>query len=814
MRRHLDYWRAGYKRNILPIIPPDAETDIKGKGKAPGYRDADSIWHGYLGWQKDKAVSRKKATRWQDMGASVGLKCGMEGMTGLDADITDDLLAAAVDDAMTKAFGTLMTRRVDHPKHVKFLKAFQLVDSITAEPIEDFPNFDYAFTQPNGEIGKIQLISRGRQFVADGLHATRRREYVWDIHPTEEPLPLVTREDLQAFLEAVPNLLRGLGCDPLSNRSTSGVKHGRFPTHMPVEEVRHLLSMIPNDDAFDYDTYVKMGFAVFGATGGSVEGQEAFTEWAGQKTFDDPTNPPERLWDTIDPENAHAGGCELRGFAQERDPQRLAREDFGKLDVDPDKDMLEDLMEVGRGVADDIIKGSWYWTAGPKPVFYHVRNMLPLTKDAFNDENSRHLRFVRKFYKMASKSQLVSKYFFEHSPNLTHVADVEPDKDRVFVRGNGEKVLNVWTPYTIWQGDIDPQVIETYYTHCVNVLGSKEAADLWIKWNAFCLQYPSIKMGWHFLVLSKSGFGKDMMLGPIVAAHGKNTEAINTGLLKKEFNTYLYKRLVTCSEMEAVSRDKDIYTKLKSFTSSQGERIPIEGKNANSVMIRNITSFVLFSNEAVPLHISAGERRFYVIDRLDTDPQPQTYFDRIGPMFDLTINPNNVGMIGAYLHRYPLSQEDKLIMRRDAPHSKDKERLIEEGAPDHIKHLKEIREEVSNGSTRFRPYATAEEMQKWLKEHFSYVTKTPGWRDLWDVGMRPVNPKKDNPKQASVLRVDKGTAKLWRVADTWRDAKDNFVNLENLPPAAAVRLYKQGRMGVPIFGAPDIDDADEDIPAN
>src|SRR5262245_48485211 len=78
-----DWHAAGFGRELLPIIPIDAEiaggSDVidANRGKVPGIRKADGKWVGLGGKWSDELFPKAKThlMPWEKMGAGVGSQC-------------------------------------------------------------------------------------------------------------------------------------------------------------------------------------------------------------------------------------------------------------------------------------------------------------------------------------------------------------------------------------------------------------------------------------------------------------------------------------------------------------------------------------------------------------------------------------------------------------------------------------------------------------------------------------------------------------------------------------------------------------------
>ena len=184
----------GYTR-LVPIVPPDAELSPTSslakragagkdpRGKAVGVRGGNGLWFSY-DWVSYECDDRD-LDRWAAMGAGVGIKTGAmpDGtwLIGVDADTLDLQLAADVDQHLFLTLGCACPTRVGRAP-----KALYVVRVSGPLP---YTRIDFG---PETPPERVELLSEGRQFVAEGIHPGTRRPYEWVV-------PLVPYADLPVF---------------------------------------------------------------------------------------------------------------------------------------------------------------------------------------------------------------------------------------------------------------------------------------------------------------------------------------------------------------------------------------------------------------------------------------------------------------------------------------------------------------------------------------------------------------------------------------------------------------------------------------
>ena len=191
----------GFAR-LVPIIPPGAPISersniarrlTKGddpRGKVPGVKLASGEWCGF-DWTAHDPDDRDLA-RWRDMQAGVGVKTG-EHLHGIDADTLRPELAEIIDAAAQKHFGLLPKRVGQKPKALYPIRCD-----------EELPYLKIEFGEPNekGQRERVEILGRGKQFVAHGVHPKTRDLYSWPrkLVPLEQ-LPSFPASAFRAFLD-------------------------------------------------------------------------------------------------------------------------------------------------------------------------------------------------------------------------------------------------------------------------------------------------------------------------------------------------------------------------------------------------------------------------------------------------------------------------------------------------------------------------------------------------------------------------------------------------------------------------------------
>lgn len=773
-KRHVDYVRD-YAKNLVPVIPhdatlsPNSTIDPGNRGKVPGQRKNDGTWYG--GWKDLGDATMALAKKWDEWGAFIGNRTGLAGVIALDVDLT---VREDVEAVLALAYGlfgkNLAVRRVDHPAHTKLLICLRLEGPMPA-------SFNLDVVQSDGTHGQIQFLGPGRYFNMHGVHPKRLRPYIWENDPADVPLVPVSLAEFEAFWTAIEQDFEVIHRPRL--HALNQVQ--REPERCTPEEMEALVELLPNDETFaDYNDFVTIGAAMYGASAGADWGRVQWLAWCDQ--VDQPQDrKPEIFWDLM--QQARIGADVLRMLANARQPLEMARRDFADP---PIEEVAPELVEQAEADAEARLAFLDDWCLVGGAEFYLVSHPdRPMSSAAFGLVNAAGEKVLRRALG-GDKRLSLARLFARRSQNLVNDIVHEPGKPR-FIERRGQRYLNLWSPPPRpHQGQpIDLKVIDFYRDLVEFVLGSPEETELWFKWHAWLLQNPDKAPGWHWIVQTGQGRGKDFILRPIGLAHGDDYTPINPKDLSAPYNDYAEKHLISASEMKERGRD-DGYTMLKAITSG-APQIPIRIPYRKRYLAANVAAFVVFSNEEHPLKIDHDDRRLHVVSNFSEERRPPEYYARA-----LGLLNEHWAMIGEHLLTLPLTDADVDLLTGNAPKSDAKVEMAEQVAERAI--LDIIGEiESDKPPPNYLPVATTGDVFDWLKHEHLRPHELPSRLELptllYRLGARPLNPNRANPKRAEPIQG----ARLWRLAKTWVEQGQSW-DLESVTPARLAKLYHDRAM--------------------
>jgi hypothetical protein len=307
-----------------PVLPSIAEVEaIRSELVDGGYRPVE-----ILNWNADHKDAGKAPIRssWQhgpDIGPALhgalntGILC--TGLRAIDIDIDNPTIGHAVRRLAMDMLGEAPMRYRDNSPRVLFLYR-----AAEGEPGKR--------TVASKAFGKVEVLGRGQQFVAYGIHHTGAALQWMPEGPrtwTADALPAVTEDQITEFLEKAGEII---GAD---KPSTNSGNRERSPLGQlgPVFDVVGALAAIPNGGAADWEWWNKIGLATWGATDGSEMGRCAWHEWSARHpAYDEAAT--EARWQHYRTSPPGAGAGTLYAIAREhgwkRDRPKGEREEEGR----------------------------------------------------------------------------------------------------------------------------------------------------------------------------------------------------------------------------------------------------------------------------------------------------------------------------------------------------------------------------------------------------------------------------------------------------------------------------------------------------
>lgn len=291
-------WDAGFRP--LAVFNHD-HADPKLAGKAPLGRD----------WGVRARQDPPECLLFPPVSHALNTGILCDGLRAIDIDVDDPEVASRCRSIVVHRFGEAPIRmRGNSPRCLILYRAAD------GEPGK---------ISIAGELGKIEVLGKGQQFVAFGKHPTGVDLTWFPDPPGEETLDNLQPVDEQSVFDALTALAPIIKA-PLPTR-TNGNDHQAGEPEADSLRVAAALHAIPNNAPANWEFWNKIGMAVWRATGGSEFGWEAFNAWSSRHPNYDRQETFDRWHHFFDSPPDRVGAGTIFHLA------RLAREELQQADI-------------------------------------------------------------------------------------------------------------------------------------------------------------------------------------------------------------------------------------------------------------------------------------------------------------------------------------------------------------------------------------------------------------------------------------------------------------------------------------------------
>lgn len=211
-----------------------------------------------------------------DITAGVGVKTG-NGVMALDIDVLDEGVSNEIAALAEKIVGYSITRVGRAPKQLIVYGG------------EGRKRMSAKFKDDNGNPAQVEVLGKGQQFVAYGVHPNTGKEYEWtdlyggDMHMID--LPVITDAHVDELFSAFEQMAADRGWENISKaKSAPAITGDDFSitekTGLSIAEVKKMLSHIPVES---YDNYLNVAMALhheFADTINESEAVDLLDEWS------------------------------------------------------------------------------------------------------------------------------------------------------------------------------------------------------------------------------------------------------------------------------------------------------------------------------------------------------------------------------------------------------------------------------------------------------------------------------------------------------------------------------------------------------
>lgn len=446
---------------------------------------------------------------------------------------------------------------------------------------------------------------------------------------------------LDAELGAFALELQGMAAAQKGGRvGANGAAPGGGVEQAPIEDVVAALAVIPNGDGWDdgcgWDDWNTIGMAAWHATGGSVDGYEAWSAWSGRcadkhdelacqerwthwgrspparvgigklailakratrGTWRQPSAAPEKEFDRDEEAMEGDGG----GVPRARRPGGAGRSG-GSLGAD-----------VGEGDGEEL---SAFMRLAERVVYVKgLHRFFDVVDRTMMDEARLCVEAGRmgvEGFAVKGKNGIVAQLVGHPGGVLRHAqgVTVRPGQGLLVQEEEG-LCVNLWRPTELVPSGGDPAVWLEHMDRLIPEAGDRARV---IDRMAYALQNPGVKLNSALVLLGGQGTGKDSALAPFWAAVGRHNYATVPGLqVGGDFNEYMQKPWLLITEMPSF-RKRSSYEEIKALLTTPPEHMRINIKGVSAFEVPNIINVIVTTNHADAIALAEDDRRFDVVD--------------------------------------------------------------------------------------------------------------------------------------------------------------------------------------------------------
>jgi hypothetical protein len=754
-------------------------------------------------WRKVSSVtaycaSREQALKWDEAGASVGLRGG-DGLLWIDNDygiVLTRLIERAIDD-----LGVVSLRRfVDSPRHRRDAFLFRVPGKTKTLSLK--------FLDPLlGVEGDFGLRGSGQQALITGIHPPTGARYLASRKLTRiEDVPEVPAGALSAafqwIVEEVFKLgLQAIGGMPGSGSlvhatpralglagpaQTRGAQTGPNPSlaHdlLDPKEIKQILAWVSNDPAkwspplanflSVYQNWVAVCYAIIGATGGSSEGFALWVRWSDEQAQGKVSSSDQ--WDAC-MHSAQTGGVRVGGTFLIELAQKFAWDAYHKAALQPFADHPIEVIDDARPFW-EAFRAQWVsWSKGQS--YINIMNGGVYSTRGFNMACNAELpRLWAEREGLSKRGRPTNmSVFVDRQSDLPHVDGVtyHPGKPKLFRDANGLELFNEWMPPSFVRFQVSEADVKPWLDHLLYVLKTPEEVALFVRWCAFLGQHPDDKPNWGLLITGLPGIGKDTMLDhPMrILLGAENVRPFNFMQLDRPHNYFVRCKLMIASEIaqhDDMRKARQNFDRFKIYTARPPETLEINPKGLPPYQIPNRCGVVLFSNEFNPVAFDNSDRRLHVVSCLDVQRKPDAYY--VG-LHDWLCSQNGAVMVANYLENFPLSQADIDELRGPAPMTDTKRMLTGLNSNKVVDQLENVIKDARAGGRFSGLVVTAETLTKPLSAATGFeVTPRQVNAAFYELAARgevfPARPSPSEPYRPGKVTDKNGeNARFWLLAD-------------------------------------------------
>ncbi len=477
-----------------------------------------------------------------------------------------------------------------------------------------------SYVDVNGKLNRVEVLGKGQQFVAFGTHPETKCAYQWTSEESlltviQDQLPLLTQTLIDSIFAHFHQIIP---FDWIVNKApaltpTKSLDNVKNKPSISESQLFQALTVIPADE---YDTWLKVGMALYEHYDGQRKGLELWDNWSSNADNYD-ADILKAKWQSF------KTSTEVTNAVTAKTILALATT-VRKADYDV---KMQQFYEHHYYVVteDAVLDTRLARHKEPLPIANFLRanlNFYRLEEDPKG--NIKRIQIAEEWLKNDNRKTLARR-------------DYRPDKPQFFNDDDGEVCYNIfyWPEHQKASQPID---LKPFYTHLELLFPLEKEREWFLDWMAFTLQAPHIRSPITPLHINlQHGLGRGLLaklLRSLVGRHnvGKcDIDHFGTGS-KGQFNDYLFNNILCImEEMDDGIKHYKIADKIKSVLTDDDQRASIKYQQGKDLI--SYTNFLFFSNNLTALSLTEEDRRFNVFIS-DITPKDEHYYIKMAKWLD------------------------------------------------------------------------------------------------------------------------------------------------------------------------------------
>ncbi|WP_440682107.1 Cro/CI family transcriptional regulator [Cysteiniphilum halobium] len=548
--------------------------------------------------------------KWTSQGfKGVGILC--EYTPAIDIDVRDQKIVEELTQLIEKECGKVILKRVGNaPKVIIPFRS----EAVFTKQISN------AYLDNDKQSHRIEVLGKGQQFVAFAQHPDTKQPYQWTSEDSlltapANQLPILTQELIDKVFDHFKSIVPS---DWKKVKSTAETLKGaleqvKAKPNITEEQLTEALQVIP---AEDYETWLKVGMALYEHYDGQARGLTLWDEWSAQAAN----------------YNAEAIKTKWQSFkTSDLMGNAVTAKTILALAAKSHNDKLEEKIKA--------FYQYHYYVASEDAILdtrlAKHKDPLPLTN--FYNSNLNFYRLEANDKGVIKRIQIAKEWMNDRKRKTVTRRDYRPDKPEFFKDVDGENCYNTfyWPEHKKLSTEVD---LTLFYQHLALLFPIEKEREWFLDWMAFTIQAPHIRSPITPLHINlQHGLGRGLLaklLRALVGRHnvGKcDIDHFGNGS-KGQFNDYLFNNILCImEEMDDGMKHYKIADKIKSVLTDDDQRASIKYKQGKDLI--SYTNFLFFSNNLTALKLTEEDRRFNVFIS-DTTPKEEQYYINIAKWLD------------------------------------------------------------------------------------------------------------------------------------------------------------------------------------